>query len=193
MKYDFVKIREYAEKCHDDANCKYADGSYMIHVDKVVYAVETYQDVFLRPIDAEITKAAAYCHDLQEDARETFNNIKEIISIEAAKVVLRVTDVPAENRLMKHLLTMGKTVEDHRAIILKMCDIWANATFSCENSTSMYPKYVDEYQYRKPIFQSALKWYTQYLDQEILKHLWGELDYAHGVKSTYLYLRLNLE
>ena len=190
MRGDFTKIREYAEKCHNDANCKYAGGSYMVHVDKVVYVIDTYQDIFLYPIDAEITKAAAYGHDLQEDAKQTFNDIKFIIGIEAARVVLRVTDVPAENRLMKHLLTMGKTVEDYRAIILKMADIWSNATFSKTSGGSMYGKYVEEYKYRKPIFQLGLKWYTEYLDQEILKQLWAELDFAHGVKGTYIGLKL---
>jgi (p)ppGpp synthase/HD superfamily hydrolase len=190
MRGDFTKIREYAEKCHDDANCKYAGGSYMIHVDKVVYVIETYQDIFLRPIDAEITKAAAYGHDLIEDAKQTVSEIKEIMGIDAARVVLRVTDVPAENRLMKHLLTMGKTVEDYRAIILKMADIWSNATFSKISRSSMYDKYVEEYKYRKPIFQLGLKWYIEFLDQEILKQLWAELDYAHGVKGTYLNLKL---
>jgi hypothetical protein len=91
---------------------------------------------------------------------------------------------------MRHLFTMGKTVEDYRAIILKMCDIWANATYSKISGGSMYIKYVDEYQYRKPIFQKALNWYTQYLDQILLTELWAELDYAHGVKGTYLNLKL---
>jgi (p)ppGpp synthase/HD superfamily hydrolase len=190
MRGDFTKIREYADKCHKDANCEYAGGSYMIHGDKVVYVIDTYQDVFLRPIDAEITKAAAYGHDLQEDARQTVNDMKDIIGVEAARVVLRVTDVPAENRLMKHLLTMGKTVEDYRAIILKMADIWSNATYSKTSGSSMYDKYVDEYQYRKPIFQMGLKWYREFLNQKILKELWEELDYAHGVKGTYLNLKL---
>ena len=70
---------------------------------------------------------------------------------------------------MKHLLTMGKTVEDYRAIILKMADIWSNATYSKTSGSSMYGKYVDEYQYRKPIFQMGLKWYREFLNQEILK------------------------
>lgn len=190
MRGNFTKIREYAERCHNDANCKYNGGSYMFHVDKVVYAVETYQDIFIYATDKSITIAAAYGHDLVEDAKQTFNDMKGVIGVEAAKVVLRVTDVPAENRLMKHLLTMGKTVEDHRAIILKMCDIWANATYSKTSGGTMYIKYVDEYQYRKPIFQSALKWYTQCLDQILLTELWEELDYAHGVKGTYLNLKL---
>jgi hypothetical protein len=190
MRGNFTKIREYAEKCHNDANCKYNGGSYMFHVDKVVYAVETYQDIFIYAKDKEITVAAAYGHDLVEDAKQTFNDMKGILGIDAARIVLRVTDVPAENRLMRHLFTMGKTVEDYRAIILKMCDIWANATYSKASGGSMYIKYVDEYQYRKPIFQMALRWYVSSLDQILLAELWEELDYAHGVKGTYLNLKL---
>ena len=154
-------------------------------------AIEKYQNVFINQNDYFNTYVASLFHDSMEDAKQTFSNMKNIIGIEAARVVLRVTDVPAENRLMKHLLTMGKTVEDYRAIILKMCDIWANATYSKTSGGIMYIKYVDEYQYRKPIFQMALnKWYVQYLDQVLLLKLWAELDYAHGVKGTYLNLKL---
>lgn len=81
---------------------------------------------------------------------------------------------------MKHLLTMGKTVQDYRAIILKMCDIYANAKYSKEHGSSMYKKYVKEYQYRRPIFKMALEWYKDNLVQEELDMLWKELDEIHG-------------
>ena len=70
----------------------------MLHVDKVVYAVETYQDIFIYATDKSITIAAAYGHDLVEDAKQTFNDMKTILGVEAAKVVLRVTDVPERCR-----------------------------------------------------------------------------------------------
>ena len=186
----FKDLREIARKQYNDANCKYGNNEYIYHIDMVSDAIEKYQNVFINQNDYFNTYVASLFHNSIEDARQTFNDMKGIIGIEAARVVLRVTDVPAENRLMKHLLTMGKTVEDHRAIILKMCDIWANATYSKTSGGTMYIKYVDEYQYRKPIFQSALKWYTQCLDQILLTELWEELDYAHGVKGTYLNLKL---
>jgi hypothetical protein len=77
---------------------------------------------------------------------------------------------------------MPKTVRDYRAIILKMCDMHANASFSKSSGSSMYKKYVREYRYRKPIFQMALEWYTDKLNQEVLQQFWNELDELHGVK-----------
>lgn len=179
---DFLKVAEYAKKCYDDANCKYGDESYMVHINMTVGYVRIYQNVFKRPIDIDVTTAAAYLHDCMEDAKQTFNNISKVSGKKVAFVVLAVTDVPAENRLMKHLLTMGKTVQDYRAIILKMCDILANASYSKTNGSSMYEKYVEEYQYRRPIFKKALAWYVDELDAEVLEDLWNELDKVHEYK-----------
>jgi len=179
---DFTKIAAYAEKCHTDANCEYDGQSYMVHVNMVVDTVRVYQNVFHRPIDRELTMRAAYCHDIIEDTKQSYNNVSEAIGSKSADIVLAVTDVTAENRLMKHLLTMGKTVMNYRAIILKMCDILANVTYSKTSGSSMYKKYVEEYQYRKPIFKKALAWYKSELDQEILDSLWKSLDEAHGVR-----------
>jgi (p)ppGpp synthase/HD superfamily hydrolase len=187
---DYTKVAEYAEKCHADANCEYGGGeSYMVHVNMVVDLVKAYSDVFKNPEDGRCTIKAAYCHDVIEDTKESYNDVSEVIGKDAANVVLAVTDVAGENRLMKHLLTMGKTVLDYRAIILKMCDICANATYSRTHSSSMYKKYVEEFSYRKPIFQKALSWYKDELNQEALNGLWAELSFAHGKEGTYPDLR----
>lgn len=179
---DFKVVAEYAKKCHDDANCTYDKGqSYMVHVNMVVGLVEVYKTIFIHPTDRDITISAAFCHDIIEDTKESYGDVFLVIGRDAADVVLAVTDVNAKNRLMKHLLTMGKTVMNYRAIILKMCDICANASYSQAHGSSMYKKYVEEYQYRKPIFTKALAWYKDELDQDMLKQLWDELDYAHGI------------
>ena len=93
------------------------------------------------------------------------------------------TDVHEENRLLRHLFTMGKTVKNYRAIIVKMADMRANATYSKENGSSMYKTYVAEYLYRRPIFKKALMWYKEYLDAEVLAEFWKELDEIHGYKK----------
>lgn len=167
---NFKGIRDYVSKCHDDAGCEYDGQPYIVHVDLVVSMVNVYKTVFLNPIDIDIAIKAALCHDLIEDTQESFNDVSEVIGRDAANVVLCVTDVSAENRLMKHLLTMGKTVMDYRAIILKMCDICANARHSKTHGSSMYKKYVEEYAYRKP-------------NQEVLEMFWNELDEVHDYKK----------
>ena len=115
-----------------------------------------------------------------EDAKQTYNNICEVAGKDVADITLGVTDVPAENRLMKHLLTMGKTVRDYRAIILKMADMYSNAKYSKASGSSMYLKYVAEYRYRKPIFETALGWYRNDLNKEVLDVIWKELDEIHN-------------
>ena len=78
---------------------------------------------------------------------------------------------------------MGKTVKDYRAIIVKMADLRANALYSKTTGSSMYRKYVAEYQYRRPIFKMALRWYLNKLNFFILDEFWDELDEIHGFKK----------
>jgi (p)ppGpp synthase/HD superfamily hydrolase len=178
----FKKLREIARKQYNDSNCTYGDDKteYIYHIDMVVNMVVKYENIFHQAIDRETSIIAALFHDSIEDAKQSFNNIADVTGKPAADVTLAVTDVPAENRLMKHLLTMGKTVKDYRAIILKMCDMGSNATYSKRTGSSMYKKYVAEYAYRKPIFQMALPWYKDKLSQTILVELWKELDEIHN-------------
>ena len=182
---DLKKIKRYAEKCYKEANCTYGDegGSYMIHINMVVDFLTKHIAVFKNLEDAVHTLGAADCHDLMEDAKQTYTDIKKVAGKDVADITLGVTDVPAENRLMKHLLTMGKTVRDYRAIILKMADIYSNAKFSKESRSSMYPKYAAEYLYRRPIFGSALIWYRNDLNEMELLEIFRELDEIHGYKG----------
>lgn len=181
MKIKFKsEIAKFAEKCYNDANCKYDGKSYMIHI----YLVSDYfvinERVFKNIEDAQNVSDAIFTHDLIEDAKQTYNNILDVCGKDVADITLAVTDVPAENRLMRHLLTMPKTVKDYRAIILKMCDMCANAHYSKDSGSSMFKKYVEEYKYRKPIFAMALKWYSDKLDQQVLNAMWDDLDKLHG-------------
>ena len=177
---EFNRLKEIARKQYNDANCRYGDNEYIYHIDMVVDILINH-NVFNKSEDTNDTLVAALYHDSMEDAKQTYNDILKITGKNVADIVLGVTDVPAENRLMKHLLTMGKTVRDHRAIILKMCDILANATFSKQTGSSMYMKYVFEYQYRKPIFKTALGWYTDVLNLDLVDELWKELDEIHKI------------
>jgi (p)ppGpp synthase/HD superfamily hydrolase len=180
MKKRRITTGEFAKKAHDDTNCSYDGKSYYIHLEMVVNVIDQYKEVFIDDWDYKVTHNAGFCHDLIEDAQLTFNNIKDASNLDVAKIVLAVTDVPEENRLMRHLMTMGKTVKDYRAIILKLCDIHANASYSLAHGSSMYEKYVEEYQYRRPIFKKALTWYENYLNMEIVDKLWDSLDEIHG-------------
>jgi len=176
---DLTKISTYAQKCYDESNSKYDKQNYFVHIQMVVDFSMKYMGVFRKAEDARISVGGALGHDLMEETKESYNNILAVCGKEVADVVLALTDVPAKSRLMKHLLTMGKTVQNYIAILDKMYDIGANASYSKAHKSSMYQKYVAEYAYRKPIFQMALKWYEDELNQEVLAELWKELDEIH--------------
>lgn len=178
------KIKTYAQRCYDDANCTYGENeNYFVHIDMVAKNVLKFAGAFTSFEDAINTYHSSFTHDLQEDAKCTYSDISKVCGKDVADITLAVTDVPAENRLMRHLLTMPKTVKDHRAIILKMADILANATYSRDHGSSMYKKYVSEYEYRRPIFQMALTWYKDKLNQVLLNEFWKELDEVHEYKK----------
>jgi (p)ppGpp synthase/HD superfamily hydrolase len=174
-------IRKYAQKCYDGANCEYAGNNYFVHIQMVYDVVLAHQDIFEGDsLTLSYVLGAAYCHDLLEDTKESYNDIMRVTGKDVADITLAVTDVPADNRLMKHLLTMHKTVKDYRAIILKMADILANATYSKMQGSSMYNKYVAEYKYRRPIFKTALNWYSHSMHMHEVDKLWEKLDEVHG-------------
>lgn len=181
---DLKTIEKYARKCYDETNCSYDNQNYYLHINMVVNILTDYISIFRLHADRIPTIGAAHTHDLIEDAKQTFNNIQQVCGKDVADITLAVTDVPAENRLMRHLLTMGKTVKDYRAIILKMCDMHANGSYSELSGSSMFKKYVAEYEYRRPIFKLALKWYKDDLNQDELNKLWDELDAIHGYKKV---------
>ena len=181
-KKEIENFAAFARKAHEDANCLYDGKSYSIHLSDVEEGIDKYETVFLHHKDYYIARKGASGHDLIEDAKLTFNDIKDASNRRVAQVILAVTDVHEENRLLRHLFTMGKTVKDYVAIILKMADIRANGLYSKTHGSSMYKKYLEEYYYRRPIFKKALNWYMKDLDAEILKDFWGELDEIHKYK-----------
>ena len=174
---------EFCRNAHDAANCTYDGKNYYTHVSMVEEGIDKYETVFLNYDDYYIARKGASGHDLIEDAKLTFNDIKKESNRRVAQVILAVTDVHEENRLLRHLFTMGKTVKDYIAIIDKMADMRANGLYSKTHGSSMYKKYVTEYEYRRPIFKMALKWYKNGLDAEILEDFWAELDEIHGYKK----------
>jgi len=171
--------RKKASNFHNQTNCSYDGKEYVTHLDMVVEGINRYETVFKNHKDYCIAVIAGYYHDTIEDAQLSFNDVMKATNKSVARITLAVTDVHEENRLLRHLFTMGKTVKDYRAIIVKMADIRANALYSKTHGSSMYKKYVAEYQYRRPIFKMALKWYVEHLDQEVLDDFWTELDEIH--------------
>ena len=176
--------REYGQRVHDAAGCTYGDDNkgYIIHLDDVHSNVFEFKEVFVYDNDKWNTRAAAYTHDTIEDAQQTFNDVKIATNKDVAKITLAVTDVPEENRLLRHLMTLPKIVKDYRAIILKLCDLMANSSYGKGVKNSMYKKYQKEWTYKRYVLATAINWYPDEIDMLIFKELLHAVDLSHGLK-----------
>lgn len=174
----FNEITTYAIECHNDTNCKYDGKEYSVHLKMVFEYCRKFSHILPYEQDRKILLDASWCHDLIEDTNQTYNDVRKNTSKEIADIVLLVTDIPGENRLIRQLLTFPKIIKNPISIILKMCDIAANVSYGKERKTSMYKKYVDEYFFKKYIFQKALKKFDK-LNKELLDEFWDHLDKLH--------------
>ena len=174
-------IKKYAFQAHQNVNSKYGDNlDYSYHLTMVANTIKEHQNIFLQVDDYLNTLCASYCHDLIEDARVTYNDLKNKTNQMIADIVFAVTDVPEKNRLLRQLSTFSKTVQNPNAIILKLGDIYANASYSKNSGSSMFFKYKKEYEYKRPLFKNVLfDWYKYKYNLIAIEKFFDDLDKVH--------------
>jgi (p)ppGpp synthase/HD superfamily hydrolase len=168
------RAAKFARDMHAYTNCKYDNQPYDIHLKMVEDNAERFIHNFFSCVKTErenehlqiLVKSAASCHDLFEDARISYNNLKEIMGVEVAEVVFKLTDCDGRNRRHKLLQTLAKVMNNERSKYVKLCDRIANAQYSFNNKSRMFNVYKAEL----PILQFALKEPNQFED------MWLELE-----------------
>jgi (p)ppGpp synthase/HD superfamily hydrolase len=150
---DYKRFRTFCITQHDlVCNQKYAtsfikDGlPYSFHLRAVVEQI--YKFKYLLKSESEIALAIAggWGHDLIEDARVTYNDIKQDWGEELAEVIYRCTEERGRNRNARHSASYYcELAENDIATFVKLCDIIANVKFSLLTNSSMYEKYKKEY------------------------------------------------
>lgn len=153
------KAAEYAIKCHTETNHKYNDKPYTYHLEEVVNVCLRF--VALVPEeDHQNVISACWCHDVIEDCRQTFNNVKQATNLEVAEIVYALTNEKGKNRKErandKYYEGIRKTPN---AVFVKLCDRIANIEYSKAEGSSMFAMYQKENkEFIKSIYDS------QYLD-----------------------------
>lgn len=106
----------------------------------------------------DCVEMACYGHDLIEDARVTYNDIKDKVGKFVADLIYCCTEEKGRDRTERHAekyyqeLTVNKT-----AIFVKLCDIMANLTYSILTNSDMIKNQVAEY----PKIKGFL-WYKEF-------------------------------
>ena len=164
----------FAAKKHAERGYTYGDKDYSYHTYGVAGYVRKYSYLLPPHIDPDDVERAAHGHDLYEDCGMTYNDLISVgFGVNAAKMILAVSDVPGEDRIEKMYLTLPKVRrEGLGAILLKMSD----RAFNASQDGSMKKTYKKEYHIVKYILESRTR--------EVFAPFWEELDELHGFGKT---------
>lgn len=156
----------YAVARHAACNHLYDDKPYAFHLQMVAQTADIFTQSY-DPQTREIIIAAAWCHDVIEDARETYNDVKKSLGEEVAEIVYALTNDKGRTRAERagEAYYSGIRQTPH-ATLVKLCDRIANVKHSLHTRGRMLEIYKKEY----PTFRSKL-----YVEGE-LEGVWAELE-----------------
>ena len=138
------KARLYAANCHRNVNHLYDGKPYEFHLEMVANFAAKYQYLLPEENRADFI-AAAWTHDVIEDTRQTYNDVKTATNEAVAELTYALTNEKGKNRKQR---ASKKYYEDMRpiegALLLKICDRLANVSHSKSTSSRMYKVYQNE-------------------------------------------------
>jgi (p)ppGpp synthase/HD superfamily hydrolase len=161
--------KEYAIKCHKDTNHIYDKWPYEYHLRRVYdYAIKY---IHLIPEkDKDLVLASCWTHDLIEDCRQTYNDIKEKCGEKIADITYALTNEKGKTRYERANEKYYEGIRSTpRAVFVKICDRLSNVSYSKLNNSSMLKVYKKQHNH----FTREL--YCEYFDdmfkelEELLK------------------------
>lgn len=146
VSYQLVdKAKEYAISKHRETNHKYDGEPYEVHL-QMVYDYACKYIRLLPPEKADVVLAAAWVHDIIEDCRQTYNDVKNVLGEEVADIAYALTNEKGKNRKER---ANDKYYEGIRntpfADYAKICDRLANVYRSKHNNGNMLNGYRKEH------------------------------------------------
>lgn len=138
------KARVYAIEKHRDANHMYDQYPYEFHLQMVVNAAE--QFLYLIPEEAQQNVlAGCWTHDIIEDARETYNDVKKVLNEDVAELAYALTNDKGKTRSERAGEKYYQGIRNTPyATFIKLCDRIANATHSKNTNSRMLELYRKE-------------------------------------------------
>jgi (p)ppGpp synthase/HD superfamily hydrolase len=136
--------RDYAIKCHTETNHLYNGKSYRVHLEMVVNVAEQYLHLIPEEYRDEV-QAACWVHDVIEDCRQTYNDVKAATNDHVAELAYALTNEKGRNRKERanHKYYEG-IITTRFARFIKCCDRIANVSYSKESGSSMFKMYQKE-------------------------------------------------
>lgn len=166
--YNIVKT--YAIRKHGETNHRYDGHPYTMHlVSAVEYALEY---LYLLPDNAQVridVVSAVWCHDLIEDCRVSYNDLKKTTNERIAELCYAVTNEKGRTRKERAGAKYYDGILDTPfAPFVKLCDRLANVSYAVRG----------ENQRMLGVYREEMPEFKNYLlpTVEEYKPMWDELD-----------------
>lgn len=136
----------YASECHTKVNHRYDNKPYIVHL-KQVFDIGT-RFIHLIPLDKrDVVLASCWTHDMIEDTRQSYNDIKGHLNEEIANITFAVTNDKGKTRSERAGDNYYRGIrETEFATFVKLCDRIANILYSKEHKSKMFEIYKKENQ-----------------------------------------------
>lgn len=137
--------RRYAILCHSQTNHRYGDLPYSYHLNAVYMEAIKWLDLVQPEWRNEIL-AACWTHDLIEDCRQTYNDIKDRCGLTVAEITYALTNEKGKNRAEReNYRYFDGIMRTPGAAFVKLCDRLANVKYSIETDSRMLKVYSKEH------------------------------------------------
>lgn len=167
--------KEFFTRLHDvEVNQKYNKKlPYSFHLEMVHAQALKFKDCLnsnysvADSLERTLAFEGCYGHDSIEDARLTYNDIKDKFDEKLAEVVFLCTEFRGRNRSeRKPDAFYNEMITNRVAVFVKLCDIIANVKFSILTNSSMLNKAKTEWPRQKRFFESFVEYQPMlnYLD-----------------------------
>ena len=136
---------------HENTNHKYDDYlNYEFHLRMVVQVAKDFIHLIQDSNDGEGSYRnniilAAWGHDLIEDTRVSYNDVKEVLGLTAADIIYACTNEKGKNRKERANDKYYEGIRNTRdAVFVKLCDRIANVQYSKMTKSRMFEMYKKE-------------------------------------------------
>lgn len=148
---------------HEDTNHYYDEYlPYKFHLQMVVQAFEDWKHI-LQPDLHEICFLGSYGHDLIEDTRTSYNDVKKILGEGVAEIVYAVSNEKGKNRKERANTKYYQGIRNTPgAVFVKLCDRIANVQYGKLTKSEMFEMYGKENAH----FEKMLGRHTDYAHYE---------------------------
>lgn len=138
--------QEWCISKHRDTNHFYDTYlPYEFHLRMVAQACKDFEGL-LQQNEVQDCRIACWGHDLIEDCRVSYNDVKQRFGVGVAEIIYAVTNEKGKNRAERGNEKYYQGIRSNeRAIFVKLCDRIANVQYSSMTKSRMYGMYKEEH------------------------------------------------